>query len=206
MDGKMINIDAGSNSPFEELVDKGIYYISGEIEEGTLKSIQEDMLLKHLDPKWTDDITIMVNSVGGDVAETWALIDLMEWVRFDVRTTGLGMCASAGACILAAGTKGKRTVAKNCSVMIHGISSYLGGNKQQIAHQQKYLVDEHNRDVKFWIEHSNFSNKEQIEEYFLKGFDVYLTPEEALKHGIIDEVQGRRKKVTKRPAARRAKK
>jgi len=181
----------------EELKKKGVYYISGEIEDGTLKEIQEDILLKHLDPKWDDDITIIINSCGGDVAETWALIDLMEWVRMDIRTTGLGLCASAGACILAAGTKGKRTVAKNCSVMIHGMSDIIGGNKQQITAQQKWIHDEHEKDVKFWMEHSNLATKREVEKVFLKGVDVYLTAQEALERGVIDDVQGTTKSSTR---------
>jgi len=198
-----IDILGNLSSSSEELKERGVYYVSGEIEEGSLREIQEDMLLKHLDPEWTDDVTIIVNSVGGSVPETWALIDLMDWVRFDVRTTGLGLCASAGACILAAGTQGKRIAAQNCSIMIHGMSDVLFGNAQQIVAQQKYVKDEHEKDIQFWIKHSKYTNREEIEQYFLQGLDVYLTAKEALEHGVVDYIQiskkeSARKKVVKK--------
>ena len=101
-------IDHHHDDPGIELRKKGIYYITGEIEDESLVEIHQDIVLKHLDPKWKDDIQVIVNTVGGYCPETWGLVDLLDYVRMDVRTVGLGECCSAGAVLLASGTPGKR--------------------------------------------------------------------------------------------------
>src|SRR5579863_965062 len=90
----------------------GVYYITGSIEEDSLKAIHQNVLLKHLaGPKlWKQDLTFVVNSTGGSIDETNGLLDLLANIRMDIRTVGLGTCASAGAMLVCAGTKGKRTV------------------------------------------------------------------------------------------------
>lgn len=176
----------------EELKKKGIYYITGLIDTGDLVEIQQDVLLKHLDPKWTEDIQLIINSCGGEVAEGWALIDLLKYIKMDVRTVGLGECQSLGACLLAAGTLGKRVAAPNCSIMIHGCwtDGYIKGNKDEMVAQMKWVHQEHARDIRFWIEHSKYTTPKQIEKAFLNGKDQYLTPKEALRHKIIDGIVG----------------
>lgn len=175
----------------EELKKIGIYYITGPIEQDSLLEIQQDMLIKHMDPAWKDDIQIIVNSVGGSITEAWALIDLMDFVKMDIRTIGMGEVASAGASILCNGTKGKRVVAKNCSIMVHGVSTELmRGNHQQLVSQMKWVHQEHNRDIQFWIKRSKYTTKKQVEKAFLDGTDKYITPVEAKKHGIIDIIIG----------------
>lgn len=179
----------GSSDDEDPLFKKGIYYIVGEVEPGLLTAIQKDILLKHLDPQWNGDVQLFINTMGGDVAATWALIDLLDWVRMDVRTIGLGECWSAGACLLACGTKGKRFCSKNSSVMIHGANFQgLGGNRSEILANLKDVDNEHNKDVEFWIQHSKYKTSKAIESKFLDGKDHYMTAKEALAHGIIDEI------------------
>lgn len=180
-----------SSFPVEQakLAQSGIYYITGTIEQATLLAIHQDILLKHLNPHWNEDIQIIINSPGGDVSEGWSLIDLLKFIKMDVRTIGMGGCYSLGACLLACGTKGKRSAAKNCSIMIHGMSSYTSGNKQQMVHQMKWVDHEHQKDIIFWLEHSVFKTSQEVERNLLDGFDKYFTAEEALKCGIIDFIQ-----------------
>jgi len=174
----------------EELTERGIYYISDHIETDTLLKIHQDILLKHLSPTWKDDVTIIINTYGGDVAETWSLIDLLRWVRMDVRTTGMGACASAGACLVACGTPGKRLVTLHTEFMIHGASGGIHGNRQQLAAGMKYMEDEHQKDIRFWMRHSKYKTKEEVEKKFLDGQDKWMTAEEAYKHGVVDGVIG----------------
>ena len=182
-------VNVGSSDDEDPLFKKGIYYIVGEVESGLLTSIQKDILLKHLDPQWNGDIQLFINTPGGDVAATWALVDLLDWIRMDVRTIGLGECYSAGACLLACGTKGKRFCSKNSSIMIHGASWHgLGGNRTEVLADLKNVDNEHNKDIQFWMKHSKYKTRKAIESKFLDGKDHYMTTEEALSHGIIDEV------------------
>jgi len=178
----------GSSSLKDKLYEKGIYYLTGEIRESSLLDIHQNILLKHLDPTWKEDIQIVVNSVGGETSEGWALIDLLDWVRMDVRTTGMGMCASLGAMILAAGTNGKRVASRNLSLMIHGASiDGICGNYPQLVSSMKDMELEYKRMSRFWTEHSKYS-EEDVRKLFLDGFDHWLTPEDALSHGLLDAV------------------
>ena len=111
----------------ERLRNKGIFYIVGEIDETNMMEMHQEILDKHLDPSWHDDIQLIINSGGGSAPDTWALIDLLDWIRMDVRTVGLGKCCSAGAMLLAAGTPGKRTAAKNLEIMLHADSGCNDG-------------------------------------------------------------------------------
>jgi ATP-dependent Clp protease protease subunit len=174
----------------EDLWKKGIYYITGEIEEGSLADIHQDILLKHLDPAWVDDVQIFINTVGGHVSEGWAFIDLLDYVRMDVRTVGLGEVCSLGSLILAAGSPGKRVSSPNTSIMIHSfyMEGYVQGNRHQMVSQMKSVEQEHLRHVRFWTTHSSHTTKEEVERAFLNGKDIYLTPEEAIQHGIIDGI------------------
>jgi ATP-dependent Clp protease protease subunit len=176
----------------QKLRHKGIYYITGEIEEGHLLSIHQDILSKHLDPNWVDDIQLIINSIGGTIAEGWSLIDLLDYIRMDVRTVGIGEICSLGASLVAAGTIGKRVVTKNCCIMVHGFSSYgcINGTREQMVSQMKFVEQEHSRDVAFWIRQSKYKTQAEVEKNLLTGNDIYMTPEEGLLHGIVDAIVG----------------
>lgn len=173
----------------QELKDRGIYYITGQISENSLLEIHQDVLLKHLDPHWKDDIQLIINSPGGMMNEMNTLIDLLDWVRMDIHTTAIGEVASAGACLACCGTKGKRVITPNTTVMIHGPMVEVGGNKGQIVSETNEMKRVHNRMVQFWIKHSKYKTEKQIEKHFLHGkYDVFMDAEEAVKHGIFDHI------------------
>jgi len=173
----------------EELKKQGIYYVTGMLEQDSLLEIQQDILLKHLDKEWVEDVQLFINSVGGECSEGWALLDLLRFVRMDVHTRGMGECCSMGAMLLACGDY--RVGCRNLSVMVHGASAYnfVDGNKQDITAKKKWVDQEHERDMRFWLEHSKYKTRKQIEKLFLDGLDKYMTVEQALKHGILDKVQ-----------------
>jgi ATP-dependent Clp protease protease subunit len=182
----------GSFDLEEQARAQGVYYIYGEIEEGDLVDMQVDLLLKHLSLEWKDEVQIYVNCVGGSVSEAWALIDLMQFVKMDVRTIGLGDCLSAGACILAAGTKGKRLGSPNLAVMVHEAAwpRPPGGTVHQLRDNTQAMEQERERDIRFWLKHSKYTEKEEIEKKFLNQRDHWMTAHGALSHGIIDGVIG----------------
>jgi ATP-dependent Clp protease protease subunit len=168
----------------------GVYYIYGPINEGSLQSIHRNVLLKHLagPANWNSDLVFIINSPGGLIDETNGLLDLLSNIRMDIRTVGLGTCASAGAQLLAAGTKGKRLIGESTQVMIHCYSWGSQGKHHELVasrHAQDHLYDQ---EVKFWIKHSKYKTKKDVEKYLLKKEDVWLTAKEALKHGIVDHI------------------
>lgn len=184
-------LDIGSGAS-DELSEHGIYFITGEIDRDSLLPIQQDIMLKHIDPSWSGDIQLFINSLGGSAIETWAFIDILDMVRMDVQTTALGYVASAAACIFAAGTKGKRRATQNATILVHQFSTAIGGNYSELVNAQRDLDREMQKDIRFWKEHSNL-DEEKVVSQLLKGLDTALTPEEALELGIVDEIMTSRK-------------
>lgn len=186
---QLLNLSASQES--DDLRDYGVYHIVGPIGPGSLRNVNEDLILKTLDSSWTDDIQLIVNSPGGLSSEGWPLIDLMDWIRMDVRTIGMGDIYSFGSMLVAAGTSGKRFVTPNTSIMIHNFSGGVDGPYHEIVANMKQMHDEHHRTVRFWTQHSKYKTPEDVKKYLLKSEDVHLTPQEAIEHGIIDGIAGK---------------
>lgn len=186
---QLLNLSASQES--EDLRDYGVYHIVGPIGPGSLRNVNEDLILKNLDHSWTDDIQLIINSPGGVASEGWPLIDLMDWIRMDVRTIGMGDIYSFGSMLVAAGTAGKRFVTPNTSIMIHNFSGGVDGPYHEIVANMKQMHDEHHRTVRFWTQHSKYKTPEDVKKYLLKSEDVHLTPQEAIEHGIIDGIAGK---------------
>lgn len=170
----------------------GVYYVWNEIQPGGLKQIHADVLLKHyLGPsKFSGPVQLVINSGGGDVDETNALIDLLDNVRFPVATAGFGTCGSAAAWLLACGTKGLRSVSKSCSILIHVYSWAASGNHHELVAQRTAQDNEYNNELGFWVRHSRYKTRADVEKYLLKKQDNWLTAKEALAHGIVDNIGG----------------
>jgi ATP-dependent Clp protease protease subunit len=186
------------------LRNNGIYYITGEIAEDSLLGYHQDILAKHLDKRWKNkDIQLIINSIGGEVPEGWMLIDLMDYVRMDVRTVGMGEICSLGTMLVAAGTIGKRSVSANCALMVHGFSmSGISGTRQRLIDTMGFVEREHEREILFWERCSKLS-RDDVEKLFLDGRDHYFTPHEALELGIVDEVSEPGQNTAPEPKRRR---
>lgn len=189
------------SSSSDKLKAKGIYYITGPIEDDSLLDIHQDMILKTLDPKWTDDLQIIINSPGGSAPAAWSLVDLMNWTRLDIKTICMGECASAGAILLAAGTKGKRTISANAGIMIHEYAWGFGGKHSELIAAGKALKLEQEKHLNFWLQASKYTTHEDVIKYLLQPTDNYISPQEALDHGIVDIVQGSPSPLVETPSA-----
>ena len=132
-----------------------------------------------------EDITLNINSPGGEVYSGLAIIDTMNFINNDIQTVCMGMAASMGAVILSAGTKGKRGALKHSSVMIH---QPLGGTRGQAsdilieAEQIKLVKDEL---CKMLADNSGQSFEKVIADC---DRDHWLTANEALEYGLIDKI------------------
>jgi len=172
----------------DALRNAGIYYITGEIDTDSLLAIHQDILAKHIDPSWRNrEIQLVINSIGGEVSEGWMFLDLLDFVRMDVRTVGMGEICSLGTMLVAGGTKGKRVVSPNCSLMVHGFSMSMHGTRQRLLDTMGFVEREHEREAEFWVKQSKLKRAD-VEKLFLDGRDHYFTPREALKIGIVDEI------------------
>jgi ATP-dependent Clp protease, protease subunit len=169
---------------YSRLLKERIIFLVGQIEDHMANLIVAQLLfLESEDPK--KDISIYINSPGGVVTSALAIYDTMSFIRPDVSTLCIGQAASAGALLLAAGSKGKRHCLPNSTVMIHQVlGGYQGqGTDIQIhAAETKRIGDALNSIL---VKHTGQQLK-AIENDTNR--DNFMTAEQALKYGIIDSI------------------
>ena len=158
--------------------------MGGLIDDHTANIIIAQLLfLANEDPK--KDIYLYVNSPGGSVTSTLAIVDTMNHVRPDVSTFCVGMAASGGAIILSAGAKGKRYILPNAEVMIHQPLGGAEGQATDIAISAKHILKTKDNLNKLLAKNTG-KTFAQIEKDVERDF--FMDAEEAKKYGIIDEI------------------
>ena len=136
-----------------------------------------------------EPIDLVISTHGGAGAEMFALYDTMRMVRkdCDINTLGLGKVMSAGVLLLAAGTKGKRRIAKNCRVMIHSVVAGSHGDLHNLENEMDEIRHIQERHMECLVEETKMT-KRQLTKLMDKKVNVYLTAEQAVKYGIADEI------------------
>jgi ATP-dependent Clp protease, protease subunit len=131
------------------------------------------------------DIKFYINTPGGSVTSGMAIYDTMQYVKCDVSTICVGMAASMGATLLAAGTKGKRFILPNSEVMIHQVMGGTEGQASDIKIRAEHILDVKNRLNKILAKHTGqtITNIEKDTDR-----DRFMTAEEAKKYGIVDKI------------------
>lgn len=169
---------------YSRLLKDRIIILSGEIDD-TLANNVVAMLL-YLDSLNHDDISIYINSPGGVITAGMAIYDTMNFIKSDVSTICIGMAASMGAVLLSSGTKGKRYILPNGEVMIH---QPLGGAEGQATDIN--IVANHILNLKNKLNHilSNNTGKDIKDIELDTERDHYLSAEEALGYGLVDEIK-----------------
>lgn len=169
---------------YSRLLEDRIIFLTGTIDDATANLVVGQLLyLETKDP--TKDISLYINSPGGSVTAGMAIFDTMNYVKCDVSTICVGMAASMGAFLLAAGAKGKRICLPNSEVMIH---QPLGGAQGQ-ASDIKIVADHILRTkqkLNTFLAEATGKSYEQIEKDTDR--DNYMTAEEAKEYGIVDAV------------------
>lgn len=170
------------------LRDYGIIYLSGEISGGSSESVCKEIIEYNLCGK-VDHIQMIINSPGGCCSDGFAIIDIMEWSRLPIYTTGIGLIASMGLLIFMAGHKGRRVITPRTSILSHRFSALTWGNHSQLLAGRKEQDLEHQRIVEHYKRYSTVKSDEELENYLLRDVDTWLTPEEAVRFGIVDIVE-----------------
>lgn len=168
---------------YSKLLENRIIFISGEIND-TLSNLVISELL-YLDSINHNDINIYINSPGGSVTSGLAIIDTMNFIKSDVRTTVVGIAASMASLILASGTKNKRFSLKNSEVMIHQPIGNTSGQATDIEIHAKRIINKKKMLNKMLASLTN-QPLETIEHDTER--DKYLSSKEALDYGIIDKI------------------
>jgi len=139
------------------------------------------------EPEKPEDITFYVSTYGGSADDMFSIYDVMNFAkkRCDVVTVGLGKVMSAGVLLLAAGTKGKRKIGKNCRVMIHAVSAGNIGSVHNLVNELDEIQNLQEAYIDAIVENSNFT-KRTLKKLMDRKINVYLSAEEAIEHGIAD--------------------
>jgi ATP-dependent Clp protease protease subunit len=174
---------------YSRLLKERIIFLTGGVDDYVASLICAQLLfLESENP--TKDISFYINSPGGIVTAGLAIFDTMRYVRPDVSTVCIGQAASMGSLLLSSGTKGKRYSLPNARIMMHQPSGGAQGQASDIEIQAREILTLRERLNKIYMDNTG-QKKEVIEETVER--DRFMSPEEALKFGLLDEV------VTSRP-------
>jgi len=170
---------------YSRLLKDRIIFIRGIIEEGFSDSIIGQLLFLEADSN-EKDIYMYINSNGGLVSETYAIYDVMRYIKPDIVTIGYGSCASGASFLLAAGAKNKRYALPSVNVMIHELSAGNTGRFNDMKNYQKHLDTVYERMAK---DYSDFTGQKISRIKRDMERDFYMTAEEAKNYGLIDKIQ-----------------
>ena len=176
---------------FSRLLKDRIIFLSEDVNPATASLVIAQMLfLESEDPD--KEISFYINSPGGSITDGMAIVDTMNYIKCPVSTICVGLAASMGSVLLACGTKGKRYATPNAEVLIHQplISGGLAGQTTEIKIHADHMVKTREKLNKLLSEKTG-QTLEQIEKDTER--DHYMTAEEALKYGLIDEILDYRK-------------
>jgi len=181
---------------YSRLLKDRIIILGGPVTDESANTIIAQLLfLSNDDPK--SDIQFYINSPGGSVSAGLGIIDTMRFLRCDVATTCIGMAASMGACLLAAGKKGKRSVLANSQVMLHQplIGGVMQGPATDLGIEAQHMLRLRDRLYKLM---SEFTGKpaEQIHRDFDRN--KWLFAEESVDYGVADKVLDRAPETSSR--------
>lgn len=168
---------------FSRLMMERIIWVAGEVNDHMSTIVQAQLMF--LDSIDNTDITMHVDSPGGSVKAGLSMVDVMDYVKSDIRTINTGMAASMGSILLGAGEPGKRSSLRFSRTMLHQSSGGAVGNIQDAEITMKEWVKVN--DILFSLL-STYCGKsaEQIKKDASR--DLWLSAEEALSYGIIDEI------------------
>ena len=171
---------------FSRLLKDRIIFLSEDVNHVTASLVIAQMLfLESEDPD--KEISFYINSPGGSITDGMAIVDTMNYIKCPVSTICIGMAASMGSVLLASGAKGKRYATPNSEILIHQplISGGLAGQTTEIKIHADHMVKTREKLNKLLSEKTGQS-LEQIEKDTER--DHYMTAEEALEYGLIDEI------------------
>lgn len=168
---------------FSRLMRDRLLWVAGGVDDRMSTVVQAQLMF--LDSVESTDITMHIDSPGGSVKSGLSIVDVMDYISCDIRTVNTGMAASMGSVLLGAGTKGKRSSLRFSKTMLHQTSGGAGGNIQdaRINFQEWEKVNK----ILFKLLGSYCGkDADQVEKDATRDF--WLSAEEAVEYGIIDEI------------------
>jgi len=191
-DKKIIVIDSGASGPQEpDLRSVGLF---ADVNEEKIAEILHNMLFfseinKVSEEKERLPITFYISTYGGNADDMFAMYDMMRKIRetTEIHTVGLGKVMSAGVLLMAAGTKGKRKIGKNCRVMIHSVMGGNHGSLHNMINEMEAIEQLQDMYCDALIAETKLT-KTKLKNMLERKVNVYLSAEEAVELGIADEI------------------
>ena len=173
---------------FSRLMMDRLLWVAGPVNDGMSTIVQAQLMF--LDSVEKKDITMHIDSPGGSVKSGLSMVDVMEYIKSDIRTVNTGMAASMGSILLGAGTKGKRSSLKHSTTMLHQSSGGFSGNIQdaEIDWSEWKKVNK-----ELFVLLGKYCGKKPEKVAKDATRDFWMNAEEAVKYGIIDEIITRKK-------------
>lgn len=169
---------------YSRLLKERIIFLTGPVNDDVASVISAQMLF--LESENPDkDIYLYINSPGGVVTSGLGIYDTMNFIKCDVSTLCMGQACSMGSLLLCAGTKGKRFALPNSRIMVHQPSGGAQGQATDIEIQAKEILKMRKRLNEIYVDHTGLS-MEKIETLLER--DYFMSPEEAVKLGLVDAV------------------
>ncbi len=174
---------------FSRLLKDRIVFVDGEITDATADLVVAQLLfLDSQNPE--KDINLYINSPGGSVTAGLAIYDTMQQIRSDVQTFCLGQAASMAAILLAGGSAGKRNALPSSRVLIHQPWGGVQGQAVDIGIQAREIIRLKKLTIEYFAYHTG-KTEEQVARDMERDF--FMSAQEALEYGIVDQVMTRRK-------------
>jgi len=173
---------------FSRLMMERIIWVAGEINDSMSTVVQAQLMF--LDSLDGNDITMHIDSLGGSVKSGLSMVDVMEYVISDIRTINTGIAASMGSILLGAGTKGKRCSLRFSRTMLHQSS---GGFRGNIQDAEIDMVEWKKLNETLFELLGSYCNKSSEQVKSDASRDLWLSSEDALSYGIIDEIIKKKK-------------
>jgi len=169
---------------YSRLLKDRIIFLGDAVNEHTANLVVAQLLFLHSeDPK--KDISLYINSPGGSVYDALAIYDTMQYISNDIQTLGIGIQASAAAFLLSSGTKGKRVILPNATVMVHQPSSGTRGKvtDMEIDLKESLRIKLRLNDI---MAKNTSQTLKRIQEDMER--DYWMTAEDAKKYGLVDSI------------------
>ena len=175
---------------YSRLLKDRIIFLADEINDQVANIVIAQLLFLEMDNPEAD-ISLYINSPGGSVTAGMAIYDTMNYIKPDVRTVCVGMAASMGAFLLMAGEKGKRLALPNSEIMIHQPLGGASGQATDVEIRAKWLLRTKDKMIRMM---SEMTGKPEEKLRLDCERDYFMSAEEALDYGIIDQIYYPRKK------------
>jgi ATP-dependent Clp protease protease subunit len=170
-----------------KLLDNGIHFLLGEIDDANISEAIKWIVYENLDKKQEKVLTLYINSSGGDLYQAFALIDVMRVSTHKIRTIGMGNIMSAAFLIFASGENGERHIAPNTGIMCHQFTDGMDAKYHDIKATRKE-TDRLNDAMYDLLKETTGLDGRTIKSKLLPAHDVYMTASEMIDFGAADHI------------------